>query len=246
MLWRRCVFALAGLALLVTPQLPLSATTIVPTGLDGLVDRAELIFAGTVVHSEVVVSGDRKFPFTFITFQVEDLLKGATDRQLTLRLPGGTWQGETVHVEGSPEFILGETYLLFVDGNGTAKFPVVGWTQGQLRFARDPLSGQRILVDAQDRQVLGIQGGQWSKAPDSAATATVLSTEGVRIEPVETSLGRAAALPADGVITSLRALIQSRGATSSFVPGRRVESARAIDVPFSFLFQAAPLPETTK
>lgn len=228
---------------------PAQATTVLRLSAAELVDRAELIFTGTAVDSQVILSRDGLFPFTFITFQVEQSLKGQTERsELTLRLHGGATKQGAVLVSGMPAFRLGESYLLFVKHNGKAACPVVGWGQGQLRFTAVPQSGRTILVDEQGAPLAGLSKGRWVRGkpmPGLERPAELVDAPGAWgvafSEPPDPSEGAAAGKPvrassvhaadASEMIELLRALIQSRSTLPSFHPGRLVRSAALQDLP---------------
>jgi len=239
---KRILAGVGGLVLLLALTSTARATTLVPMDLDQLTDRATAIFVGTVVHSEVVVSADGSFPFTFVTFQVSSTLKGEVGRQLTLRFHGGVTESRFVVVHGMPQFEQGETYLLFVDGDGTAASPVLGWTQGQYRFAREARSGKEILVDGRGAPLLGIDaGGRWQRGEpqnlDPSAPArpapVLLATEGVEVTEAEGVVElRPEDIPAAAqVLQSLGALVRTRAGRPSFAPGRSLVSADPRDVP---------------
>ncbi len=225
------------------------ATTMVPVDADELVDAAGLIFTGTAVHHEVVLSQDGRFPFTFVTFRVEETFKGRVQHQeLTLRFHGGRVGDEAVVVLGTPEFAPGERYLLFVADNGTSRFPVVGWRQGQYRFDREPRSGASVLVDDQGRALGGIERGRWHRAalpaPEAlhAPAAVLLDAEGVEIsEAAGVAPDGPRAVPAaTEALAALRRHVGSRAAQPTFVPGRLVRSARPEDVPASVEWALRP------
>lgn len=232
---------LALLALLAAAPAP--ATTLVRLDLEQLVDTAEGIFTGTAVHSEVVPSRDGKSPFTFVTFQVESSLKGTfPGREVTLRLHGGALEDRATIVHGMPEFTVGETYLVFVHGNGVDASPVLGWVQGQFRVAREALSGKAILVDWRGAPILGIAGGRFEHgrpqdldpgAADAGPAAVVLSEEGVEVRPVRVDAPkRPDEIPgAAQVLQELASFVRGRRGQPSFVPGRRIDSADPLDVP---------------
>jgi hypothetical protein len=236
------------------------ATTLLPMDLEDLADQAGLIFTGTAVHSEVVLSKDGKFPFTFVTFQVEEALKGAVrNGELTLRFHGGVLGDEAVVVAGMPELTVGQKYLLFVRGNGTSAFPVVGWRQGQFRFTREPGSNRTLLVDSEERAVQGIEQGKWARGARPAAEsprvdeteppAVLLDVEGVTASPEPIGwrrtpdTGPARAADAGQVVAELKAFLRSRSGRKSFAPGRLVESARVEEVPESFGIVPSPAPQ---
>lgn len=218
------------------------ATTLQPLTLEEMADTSVLIFTGSMAHSEVVLSRDGLFPFTFVTFTVDNLFKGSVqNNELTLRFHGGKTSTGEVVVEGAPEFEKGERYLLFVRDNGVSGFPVTGWSQGQYRFERHPKSGREILVDEEGWALLGIGKGQWLRAAlpssdDRGPAAVLLSEEGVKISestPDAPKLLTAASETVDPsrVLSDLRSFLLTRPGKKSFAPGRLVESARTDEVP---------------
>ncbi|HYO16494.1 MAG TPA: hypothetical protein VE685_25130 [Thermoanaerobaculia bacterium] len=234
------------------------ATTLPPMDLEDLADQAGLIFTGTAVHSEVVLSKDGKFPFTFVTFQVEETLKGAVrNGELTLRFHGGVVGDEAVVVAGMPELTVGQKYLLFVRGNGTSAFPVVGWRQGQFRFTQEPGSNRTLLVDSEERAVQGIEHVKWARDSQPVAEsrrvdeteppAVLLEVEGVTASPEpigwRRTPGPAQAADAGQVVAELKVFLRSRSGRKSFAPGRLVESARVEEVPESFGIVPSPAPQ---
>ena len=74
-----------GLAVLLLTglTLPASATLIAHTDAAQLVDKAELIFVGRAVDRQVVTTLDGKYPLTFITFDVQDVLKNVKETSQT-------------------------------------------------------------------------------------------------------------------------------------------------------------------
>lgn len=237
------IFAAAGLlALLLTLSPTARATTLVPLDLDQLTDLASAVFTGTAVHSEVVSAEEGSFPFTFVTFQVESVLKGDVERQLTLRFQGGVTEKRTVVVHGMPQFETGETYLLFLDGDGTAASPVLGWVQGQYRFAREARSGKEILVDWRGAPLLGVDAhGRWQRGepqdldPDAPArpAPVLLAAEGVEVTAVDVPVERRPEdIPAAAqVLQSLGSLLRARAGRPTFTPGRSIASADPQDAP---------------
>lgn len=229
-----------ALALLAAASQPAGATVVLPVDVHGLIDRSAVIFVGTVVHQEVALTGDGAFPFTLVTFRVERLLKGSNDLgELTIALPGGAiGEGDFYVIEGAPEFVTGERYVVFARGNGVRGFPIVGWRQGVLRLVRDGRSGEQIATDADGRPIRGLAGAEWVKqaAPGDAAPAgiQVLGTNGVAItEPAPAVAAPAAPVPAERVLGALGSAIRARSGAATFLPPAAVASARPEDLPFT-------------
>lgn len=245
------VFALMGLSA------SAMATSLMPQTAGQLADKAELIFAGTAVHKEVAVTEDGTYAYTFVTFEVDEVLKGAVDgAHLTLRFDGGDLDEEIVlEVEGMPRFDQGQRYLLFVGGNGQRSCPVVGWSQGKLDYRRHPRTGEDVLVDRTGALIQGLEDGQWRRsslhmkadgtiAERQPLLAEVVSEEGVEIVdgPVLRFADKRApaaeekvVAPGD-VLAELRQLLDRRSASKSFTEGETVGSASPLDIPASKIF----------
>lgn len=233
------------------------ATTVLPVDASKAVDTAELIFTGHVVAMETATSRDGLFPFTFVTFEIAEILKGsAEDTNLTLRFEGGDLEEreETLEVVGIPQFNLGDEVLLFVRNNGRAACPLVGWWQGRLDFQPHPATGERLLVDYRGRVLEGVGAEGWragemgydkaeKRLVDTAPKAQLLWQEGVVIEDeAHSDFGEYQGADAGTVLDDLRQLIQARRTHKSFVRPETVRSASPLDVPASMdLTPVAPV-----
>ena len=243
-----------GLALVLAFVLAAAAgaTTLIPVTATELTDGAEAIVTGTAVHREVVLSRDGSFPFTYVTFQIHETLKGRVQGQeLTLRLHGGELEDRDVVLDGMPRFEIGETYLLFVRNNGRSASPVMGWEQGQMRFGKEARSGETILIDHRNRPVLGLQAGRFTAAKrpllepgEIAPGVQVLAEESVQIRATAPGSKAEPVLGARRVLEQLTAFVAERSVTSAFTPGRVVVSASPSEVPVSATRRTvAPLQE---
>src|SRR5438132_1125375 len=90
------------------------ATTVIPPSFDELVSRAEVIFQGTVtdVRSQWVGEGGQRHINSYVTFKVEDAIKGKPGAQITLQMLGGTVGSETMEVTDAPKFKVGDRDIL--------------------------------------------------------------------------------------------------------------------------------------
>jgi hypothetical protein len=232
------------------------ATTVPFEDLATLVDEADLIFVGSVVHAESVATGDGAFAFTLVTLRVDETLKGATrDSDLTLRFAGGEVGEDVFEVPGVPRFEPGGRHLLFVVGNRRLGCPLVGWFQGKLDLVPHPLTGETIAADFRGEPVAGISGRHWVHAgraltPDGMLETPrdpgviVLEEDGVEIEITDVSEPDPPAdlvVPSREVLEALHAFVTQRARTPTYrAPPPFVESATAEDVPASFQFRAYP------
>jgi hypothetical protein len=123
-------------------------TTVVPPTFDQLVSQAELIFQGAVtdVRSEWAGAGAQRHIVTYVTFKVEERFKGNAGATYSIRLLGGTVDGETMEVTDAPKFIVGDRDILFVENNGRQFVPLVGISHGRFRVDRDQTTGRDVVM----------------------------------------------------------------------------------------------------
>jgi hypothetical protein len=147
------------------------ATTVIPPTFDELVGRAELIFQGSVtsVRSQWVGEGAQRHIASYITFNVEDALKGTPGTSYTIQMLGGTVDGETMAVSDSPRFAVGDRDILFVEHNGQQFVPLVGIMHGRFRIQREAQTGREIVLTHKgDRlinpELLGKEGNPFTQS----------------------------------------------------------------------------------
>jgi hypothetical protein len=124
------------------------ATTVIPPTFDQLVGDAEMIFEGTVsaMHSEWAGQGSERHIVTFVTFKIQDAIKGAPGPETTLRMFGGTIDGQTIEVADAPRFKVGDRDILFVEHNGTQFIPLVGIMHGRFHVQTDGTGLNEIIA----------------------------------------------------------------------------------------------------
>jgi hypothetical protein len=137
--------------LIVSTLFSLSAawgTTVVPPTFDQLVSQAEVIFQGAVsdVRSEWAGAGAQRHIVTYVTFKVEERFKGNVGATYSIRLLGGTVDGETMVVTDTPKFSVGDRDILFVENNGSQFVPLVGISHGRFRVEREQTTGRDVLM----------------------------------------------------------------------------------------------------
>lgn len=241
-----------ALALVVTAPVP--ATTIVAMDADALAAQSELIFVGQVVGVESLPTSDRSFAFTHVTFAVAETLKGSVAKELfTLRLAGGHLGDQVVEVVGMPTFVIGERYVVFASGNGTVGCPVLGWSQGLLRFVPHPTrAGDTVLVDGVNRLVVGVSEGQFQHSGHrlehdgwraigpvaDPSGVTILWQEGVEVTHQDSTQRSpeplAEAQSAEKTLAELRDLVKSTRLKKGAHPGLAMPSAESFEIPTTF------------
>lgn len=122
------------------------ATTVIPPTFDQLVSDAELIFQGKVTasRSQWIGAGAERHIVTDVTLSIEEAIKGAPGKSYTIRMLGGTVDGETIEVSDAPKFNVGDRDILFVEHNGNQFIPLVGIMHGRFHVQTD--SGGREFV----------------------------------------------------------------------------------------------------
>ncbi|MBA3960411.1 MAG: hypothetical protein H0X40_00720 [Chthoniobacterales bacterium] len=149
------------LGLRVLPFLALAlsarATTVIAPDFDHLVSRAQVIFDGNVtgVRSQWIGEGSEHRIVTFVTFKVNDLIKGDAASNYTIRMLGGTVDGRTMRVTDAPEFAVGDHDLLFVENNGSQFVPLVGIGHGRFHIGKDQ-SGSDMLVTGENQPLTDV------------------------------------------------------------------------------------------
>lgn len=166
------------------------ATTVIPPTFDQLVTEAEVIFEGTVTgsRSEWTGEGSNRHIVTYVTFKVEDAIKGAPGGDYTIRMLGGTVDGQTMEVTDAPRFKAGDRDILFVKHNGTQFIPLVGIMHGRFHVLAD--ENEKVAKDngaivadvaklGQDEQG-AVTGKALSKAEFKGAIRQKLAEKGTK------------------------------------------------------------------
>jgi len=135
------LLSLAGLLLI---AMTARATTLVRLPFPDLVHYASAIARVRCVGADIRVENGEIFTDT--RFHVLETEKGLLPAQIVVRQPGGTFQHLHSHVEGAPEFRIGEEVYLFLWGRPGRQFYVLGWSQGTFRLRRDALSGKETVT----------------------------------------------------------------------------------------------------
>ena len=126
------------------------ATTVIPPTFDELVTKAETIFEGTVtgMRSEWTGEGTNRHIVTYVTFKIQDAIKGAVGSEYTIRMFGGTVNGQTMEVSDAPKFKVGDRDILFVEHNGSQFIPLVGIMHGRFHVQSDAGANEKITKDS--------------------------------------------------------------------------------------------------
>ncbi len=134
-----------------------SASTVLEMSFSQVVEHAQLVFEGRVQSVEPRILGDGRI-YTFVTFEVLDVVKGAlSDAQIELSFLGGQIAGKGMFVTDMKIPLVGETGLYFVESISKAQVnPFVGWTQGHY-LIETLADGSRVVTTVANETIISLQ-----------------------------------------------------------------------------------------
>lgn len=196
MLRRSATLVVLALAMLPTRA---DATVLVEVQLEDMIRDASLIVHAVVVDQEVVLRDDPQYgraPYTRTTFAVREWVAAegsiSTHAEVVLEELGGDTAGESLRIEGTPAYTLGQEVLLFAERDDRGHLRTYGLMQG--RFEVFPsLRGDAVVRRAQE----GVSFARWQDG--------------------RMSLGRAASpvLPLRELVAHVRAVLGAHGGRAS-------------------------------
>ncbi|MFZ8955476.1 MAG: hypothetical protein ACO2ZE_00350 [Pseudohongiellaceae bacterium] len=138
---------------------PLGATTILGMNIDEVAQGAELIFEGKVVEHNVRENAAGMI-VTYVTFRIEELIKGEYDETLLeLKFTGGRLGGQIMEISGLRIPSPNEEGIYFVESvNRNLVNPLLGWSQGHYLIYEE--SGERRVSTVNDRPVTDVLSTQ--------------------------------------------------------------------------------------
>lgn len=154
-----------------------NATTVIPPNFEELVNRAEVIFEGEVtdLKSQWIGEGSEHRIVTYVTFKVDQALKGDPGTTYSIRMLGGTVDGRTMAVSDAPKFKVGDHDVLFIQNNGHQFIPLVGIQHGRFRVQKDQ-TGRDTLVTGEGQPLADVtQLGANEEAVAKTKTALSLN-----------------------------------------------------------------------
>ena len=127
------------LILIVLTKLPLHATTVQRLTLDDMVSKADTIVIGRVINSQSSWTKNGKLILTQTTFEVQEGLKGAATKTVTITTVGGRVGNNILHVSGMPSFQPEETAVIFLE-RSNSYLTVLGLSQGKFSIVNGEVS----------------------------------------------------------------------------------------------------------
>lgn len=168
---------LLPLALIAISFTCITGSTVIPPTFEQLVQQAELIFQGTVtdVHSVWEGEGAQRHINSYVTFQVQDSVKGTAGASYTIRMLGGTVGDETMEVTDTPKFKVGDRDILFVEHNNEQFVPLVGINNGRFHVQRDEQTGRDVVLNGEGEPVRDLT--KLGREEESVSAAEAISPE---------------------------------------------------------------------
>lgn len=158
-LWHRgnpCLVCLMGMLFTLLTYTPLQASTVLEMSFGDVVEKAELVFEGTVTNLEARRVQDGSI-HTFVTFDIHEVLKGSIgDAVIALRFLGGQVGSRGLQVSDMQMPQHGERGIYFVESLQRAQVnPLVGWSQGH--YLIEALgNGETVVTSASHEPVISV------------------------------------------------------------------------------------------
>lgn len=167
-----------------------AAISFEPRDFDALVAESDQIIIGTVASTNARRTGTREIVTDF-RFADLNVIKGAIAAPtLTVTMLGGTIGIEALTIAGAPTFQPGIRYLVFISGNGTVMFPLVGGPQGIFQIRKDPVSGVARVYDYSGHALCRLPGRADTAIVDQLnADANEAISENAFVDAIRTQLG---------------------------------------------------------
>lgn len=148
------------------------ATTVLYRDVPALTKDSDAIVRGKVTSVQSRWSGDHRRIVTDVQVAVEETLKGAPGRSVTIHQPGGVVGDIGQRVDGLASFGVGEEVLVFLQQRGPSGYLVSGMAQGKYRVERsadgrgvfavpDPHTHQARVVDPLTHEEVNVSPKTW-------------------------------------------------------------------------------------
>ncbi len=134
-----------------------SATTVLGLDIDKVVADAEFVFEGAVINSETRQDSNSGIISTYVTFQINDIIKGDySGDSIELKFMGGVFNGQIVQVSGMRIPEMAEQGIYFVESMSRDLInPLIGWSQGHFIIHDD--NGTRRISTAGNQPVIEVE-----------------------------------------------------------------------------------------
>ncbi len=113
--------------------------------LEQLVAGADQIAIGRVIRSSCSWGTDHKYIWTRYEIAVDETLKGAAEKTITISEPGGELDGEVMLVSDSVVYTPGERIAVFLKRYPSGLKRTEGWAQGRFSIDRNGMVHAPVL-----------------------------------------------------------------------------------------------------
>lgn len=139
------------------PQV-LHASSVLQVDMEQLLTDAAVIFEGEVIASEAKWNAEKTYVSTWVTFRVDDVLKGELpSATITQSFAGGTVGDTTLEVSDMVYPQVGEMGIYFIEDPERQQVnPMVGWGQGHFKVKKDQQGNERMFTES-DTPIQGIE-----------------------------------------------------------------------------------------
>jgi len=143
-----------------TPNIPSQSTEglVEKLTIEGLTGRADSILIGEVTDITCYKEDEGNI-YTQVILRVEQTIKGETQGEVVIRVPGGEVDGLRLWVEDAPSFQLGERAVVFLE-EGEGIFNVVGGFQGKFTIDNNNMVSGNMPLTEFVEQLRGILAKQ--------------------------------------------------------------------------------------
>lgn len=181
------------LLLLLVGVLPVRAVSVVPPDFSQLVNEATQIVRVRI--TEIATRWDEtphgKVIHTYVSGETLKTIKGVAEARVQLRFFGGTVGTTTMEVSDMPVFEVGQTYILFIAGNGRVFCPLVGVMHGSYLVLTDTSSGEEYVARSNRQPLAGVDDVALPVITQASHPALRLSTgKGLTPSAFETAISQ--------------------------------------------------------
>ena len=148
--------SMAGIILLVACHISSAAlaSTVLQVTFEQLATSSELIFEGEVIASESKWDSDQSEIHTYVTFRVNEVIKGSAGMHVVLRFLGGNVGEIGLEVSGSTFPEVGERGIYFVESLDRFQVnPFYGVDQGHFLVIES--AGQQVMASRSRQLITG-------------------------------------------------------------------------------------------
>jgi len=151
-----------------------SSGTVVPRlSADDLVQGSEFIFQARVVRTWAAWDRSHKYIWTHHELEVQDSMKGAATRTIVVSEPGGSLEGLTQYIAGTPRYLPDEDVVVFLYRTPLGLLRTSGFAQGKFAI-------RRLAGDSQNRVYTNLEGLSLAELPGKRGSSAGASSSTVR------------------------------------------------------------------